>query len=113
MAARCFAVAQRQKGVADAMIEAWQCMAKMDRKAVCESLQTGKRYRFLAKEEIGSVETNTLNVYNIAFDNEIALLGDIAASVSQVLKKPSHTREERAILYGPAHIPRFRVEVQL
>ena len=28
----------------------WQCMAKMDRKVVCESLQTGKRYRFLAKK---------------------------------------------------------------
>ena len=43
----------------------------MDTKAVYKSLETGKRYRFLAKEEIGSVETNTLNVYNIAFDTEI------------------------------------------
>ena len=49
-------------------------MAKMDTKVVCRSLETGKRYRFLAKKEIGSVETNTLAVCNITFDNEIALV---------------------------------------
>jgi len=49
-------------------------MAKMDEKAVCESLQTGKRYRFLAKKDIGAMETNLLNVYNIAFDNDIELV---------------------------------------
>ena len=46
-------------------------MAKIDEKAVCESLQTGKRYRFLAKKEIGAMKTNTSNAYNIAFDKKI------------------------------------------
>jgi hypothetical protein len=49
-------------------------MAKIDETAVCESLQTGKRYRFLAKKEIGAMGTNTSNAYNIFSDNEIELI---------------------------------------
>ena len=30
----------------------WQFMAKRDEKAICERLQTGKRYRFLAEKEM-------------------------------------------------------------
>jgi hypothetical protein len=52
----------------------WQSMAKIDETAVCESLQTGKRYRFLAKKEIGAMGTNTSNAYNIFSDNEIELI---------------------------------------
>ena len=60
------------------MIEAdiwpWQCMAKMDRKAVCESLQTGKRYRFLAKKEIEAIEAHISDAYNIYSYKEIRLI---------------------------------------
>jgi hypothetical protein len=49
-------------------------MAKMGEKAIYESLQTGKCYRFLAKEEIGVMEASTSNAYNISFNNEIELV---------------------------------------
>jgi hypothetical protein len=49
-------------------------MAKMDRKAVCESLQTGKRYRFLAKKEIGATQLHASDVYHIFCCKEIWLV---------------------------------------
>jgi hypothetical protein len=56
-------------------------MAKMDENAVCESLQTDIRYRFLAKKEIGAMEAHAYNICNIRSYKEIGLLGNIAASV--------------------------------
>jgi DNA invertase Pin-like site-specific DNA recombinase len=49
-------------------------MAKTDEKTVSERFQTGKRDRFLAKEEIGVMEASTSNAYNISFNNEIELV---------------------------------------
>jgi hypothetical protein len=49
-------------------------MAKMDRNAVCKSLQTGKRYRFLAKKEIEAVEAHISNAYNTYSYKEIRLI---------------------------------------
>jgi len=49
-------------------------MAKMDEKAVCESLQTGKRYRFLAKKEIEAMKAHASNAYNMHSYKEIELI---------------------------------------
>ena len=43
----------------------------MDEKAVCKSLKTGKRYRFLAKKEIGATQLHASNVYNTPYCKEI------------------------------------------
>jgi hypothetical protein len=34
----------------------WQCMAKMDAYAVCESLDMGKRSRFLAQKDSAALQ---------------------------------------------------------
>ena len=34
----------------------WQLVAKMDTKVVCQSLETRKRYRFLAKKDIETLQ---------------------------------------------------------
>ena len=52
----------------------WHCMVKMDRKVVCESLQTGKRYRFLAKKEIGATQLHISGVYKTRCCKEIWLV---------------------------------------
>ena len=49
-------------------------MAKMDEKAVCESLQTGKRYRFLAKKEIEALQAYTSDAYNTQSYKQIGLI---------------------------------------
>ena len=52
----------------------WQCMAKMDRKVVCESLQTGKRYRFLAKKEMTLTHRTNNNGRKACYINKIELI---------------------------------------
>ena len=49
-------------------------MAKMDRKVVCASLQTGKRYRFLAKKEIDAMKANASNTCNLLSYKVIGLI---------------------------------------
>jgi len=52
----------------------WQFVAKMDTTAVCKSLETGKRYRFLAKKEIEAMRANASNACNIFSYKEIELI---------------------------------------
>jgi hypothetical protein len=49
-------------------------MAKMDEKAVWESLQTGKRYRFLAKKEIEAMQAYTSDACNTHSYKQIRLV---------------------------------------
>jgi len=49
-------------------------MAKTDEKTVSESVQTGKRYRFLAKKEIEAMRANASNACNIFSYKEIELI---------------------------------------
>ena len=49
-------------------------MAKIDKKAVGESLQMGKRYRFLAKKEIEGMQAHAFNTCNLHSCKEIWLI---------------------------------------
>jgi hypothetical protein len=51
-----------------------QFTAKPDEKAICKSLETGKRYRFLAKKEIGATQLHISDVYNTHCCMEIWLV---------------------------------------
>jgi hypothetical protein len=46
-------------------------MAKNDEKSVCESLETSKRFRFLAKKAIEAIDTGISNAHNTRPDKEI------------------------------------------
>jgi hypothetical protein len=46
----------------------------MDKKAVGESLQTGKRSRFLVKKEIEALDTGSSNAHNTRPYKEIRLI---------------------------------------
>ena len=52
----------------------WQLVAKMDTKVVCQSLETRKRYRFLAKKEIETLQAYTSDVCNTCPYKEIYLI---------------------------------------
>ena len=52
----------------------WQLVAKMDTKVVCQSLETRKRYRFLAKKEIETLQAYTSDVCNTSPYKAIYLL---------------------------------------
>jgi hypothetical protein len=52
----------------------WQLMAKMDTKVVCRSLETGKRYRFLAKKEIEAMQADTSDACNTHSYKQIRLI---------------------------------------
>jgi hypothetical protein len=52
----------------------WQLMAKMDTKVVCRSLETGKRYRFLAKKEIEAMQAYTSDACNTHSYKQIRLI---------------------------------------
>ena len=49
-------------------------MAKTDEKTVSQSFQTRKRYRFLAKKEIGAAQPHIAEVYNSYCCKEISLI---------------------------------------
>ena len=51
-----------------------QFTAKPDEKAICKSLETGKRYRFLAQKEIGATQLPISDVYNTHCCMEIWLV---------------------------------------
>lgn len=55
-------------------IWSWQLVAKMATKVVCKSLETGKRYRFLAKKEIETPQAYTSDACNIRPYKEICLI---------------------------------------
>jgi hypothetical protein len=52
----------------------WQLVAKMDTKVVCQSLETRKRYRFLAKKDIETLQAYTSDVCNTCPYKAIYLL---------------------------------------
>jgi hypothetical protein len=52
----------------------WQLVAQMDIKVVCMSLETGKRYRFLAKKEIEALQAYTASACNTHSSKEIRLI---------------------------------------
>jgi hypothetical protein len=52
----------------------WQLVAKMDTKVVCQSLETGQCYRFLAKKEIEDLPGYIANAYNTYSYKEIWLI---------------------------------------
>jgi len=53
----------------------------MDTKAVCKSLDTGKRNRFLAKKEIEAMQAYTSEAMQHTLTRRYGLLGDTTASV--------------------------------
>ena len=58
----------------EAHIWAWQLVVKMATKVVCQTLKTGQRYRFLAKEEIEALQLHISDVYNTHCCMEIWLI---------------------------------------
>jgi hypothetical protein len=52
----------------------WQLVAKMDTKVVCQSLETHKRYRFLTKKDIETLQAYTSDVCNTSPYKAIYLL---------------------------------------
>ncbi|GEM_PF-3105328 len=55
-------------------IWSWPLVAKMDTKVVCKSLETGKRYRFLAKKEIETLQAYTSDACNTRPYKDICLI---------------------------------------